>query len=254
VPERAVLVPTAHDEPALTLTAYKPVFHAPRAIAYNTVEERELVRRRFRNERVPGAVVGVGVDLPADQSAARFRAAHGIEGPILLYVGRVGESKGAPELFRYFTRWSDERRNGNATLVVIGHAEMPIPKRADVVHLGYASDETKFDAYAACDALIVPERYSSLSMVTLESWASGRPVICSAYCNVLAGMSLRSEAGLAYGSYAEFAEICDLLVDQHDLGDRLGARGREFVESTYTWPRVVETYRDLFAEVRARNA
>src|SRR5207249_8638541 len=38
VPERVVLVPTAHEEAAIGLSAYKPVFLGPRAIAYNTEE------------------------------------------------------------------------------------------------------------------------------------------------------------------------------------------------------------------------
>ena len=73
VPERAVFVPTAHDEPALGLSIYDPVFHAPRAIAFNTAEERALVHGRFHNERVPNGIFGVGVDVPAEREAARFR-------------------------------------------------------------------------------------------------------------------------------------------------------------------------------------
>ena len=126
VPERAVVVPTAHDEPAIELAAYRPVFHAPRALAYNTIEERDMVHRRFGNQRVPHDVVGVGIDVPADASAARFRAKHGIEGPFFLYVGRIVESKGVPELFDH---WAHFRAlyPGRATLVLIGHSEMTIP-------------------------------------------------------------------------------------------------------------------------------
>jgi len=88
--------------------------------------------------------------------------------------------------------------------------------------------------------------------VTLEAWAAGRPVIVDARSPVLAGMARRGGAGLAYRSGSEFAEICELLTDDPALGDRLGRSGTEFVGRTYTWPRVVETYTDLFAEVRAR--
>ena len=66
-------------------------------------------------------------------------------------------------------------------------------------------------------------------------------------------MSRRSGGGLFYRSFAEFAEILDLLLEDHDLGRRLGEAGREFVRATYAWPRVIETYLDLFAEVRAHN-
>ena len=45
-----------------------------------------------------------------------------------------------------------------------------------------------------------------------------------------------------------------MLIARPQLASRLGAAGQSFVERTYTWPRVVETYLDLFAEVRARNA
>jgi len=252
VPERAVLVPTAHDEPAIGLTMYRRVFHLPRAIAYNTAEERAMVQRRFANQRVPSDIVGVGVDVPSDASAERFRQTHGLDGPIFLYVGRIVESKGCRELFDLWARWR-ERSTTPSTLVLAGHPEMAIPERADVLHVGRVSDEAKFDAYAACTALVVPSQLESLSLVTLEAWAMGRPTICPARSPVLASMSRRAGGGLPYRTSTEFAEICQLLIERPDVADGLGACGREFVARTYTWERVVDTYRDIFAEVRARN-
>ncbi len=252
VPERAVLVPTAHDEPALRLAAYRQLFHAPRAIAFNTEEERALVHRQFGNARIPNEIVGVGVDVPEDRSGDRFRARHGLEGPIFLYVGRIVESKGCAELFSNWASWADARRELGAKLVVIGRSEMRIPSRKDIVHVGYVSESEKFDAFAAATALVVPERLSSLSMVTLEAWATGKPVICSAFCNVLRGMSRRSGGGVFYANGAEFAEICDRLVTDPGLAGRIGASGADFVARSYTWTGVVEKYLDLFAEVRRR--
>jgi glycosyltransferase involved in cell wall biosynthesis len=253
VPERAVVVPTAHDEPAIALAAYRPVFHAPRALAYNTIEERDLVHRRFGNQRVSHEVVGVGIDVPADASAERFRVRHGIDGPFFLYVGRIVESKGCPELFDHWARFR-AAYPGGATLVLVGHPEMAIPASPDIRHLGRLDDAEKFDAFAACTAYVHPSRLESLSLVTLEAWAMGRPTICSARSPVLAGMTRRAGAGLPYGSAAEFAELLGLLLERPSLAQRLGANGRAFVERTYTWPVVVEKYRDLFAEVTARNA
>ncbi len=251
VPERAVLVPTAHDEPAIGLTMYRRVFHLPRAIAYNTAEERAMVERRFANARVPNEIVGVGVDAPASASAERFRATYRLNGPLFLYLGRIVESKGCRELFDLWQRWRAQTKT-EATLVLAGHREMEIPDRADMRYLGEIPESDKWDAYAACGALLVPERLQSLSLVTLEAWAMGRPVICPAQAPVLASMSRRASAGIPYRSFAEFAEICELLVERPQLGDRLGRGGREFVARTYTWPVVVDKYLDLFAEVRAR--
>ncbi len=252
VPERAVLVPTAHEEAAIGLTAYKPVFLAPRAVAYSTEEERRMVWGRFRNARVPNDVVGVGVDVPADRDGARFREKYGIAGPYLLYVGRIVESKNCAELFANFARWREPDPSGEPVLALVGDSEMPIPRDARIRHLGRIPEQDKWDALAGCAAFVMPSLLESLSLVTLEAWAAGRPVIVSARSPVLAGMSRRARAGFAYRTPAEFAEICRLLVDDPALGDRLGAAGAEFVARTYTWPRVVETYLDFFAEVRAR--
>ncbi|TME63939.1 MAG: glycosyltransferase family 4 protein, partial [Chloroflexi bacterium] len=252
VPERAVLVPTAHEESAIGLAAYKPVFHAPRAIAYNTEEERRMVWRRFRNERVSNEIVGVGIDVPAERNATRFREKHGITGPYLLYVGRIGVSKGSRELFANYERWRASDPAHDVSLVLIGDAETRVPKTSGIVHLGRLGEQDKWDALAGCAAFVMPSLLESLSLVTLEAWAAGRPVIVDAHSPVLAGMARRAGAGLAYHGPAEFAEICELLIDDPALGDRLGRSGADFVARTYTWPRVVDSYLDLFAEVRAR--
>src|SRR5687767_13508134 len=42
-PSRSILVPTAHDEPAIRLDLYKDVFRRPSAIAYNTEVERNFL-------------------------------------------------------------------------------------------------------------------------------------------------------------------------------------------------------------------
>lgn len=252
VPERAVLVPTAHEESAIGLASYKPVFHGPRAIAYNTEEERRMVWRRFRNERVSNEIVGVGVDVPADRSATRFREKYGIGGPYHLYVGRIGVSKGSRELFAHYERWRTSDPAHDVSLVLIGDAEIAVPKTSGVIHLGRLSEQDKWDALAGCAAFVMPSLLESLSLVTLEAWAAGRPVIVDARSPVLAGMTRRAGAGLAYRTSAEFAEISELLTDDPALADRLGRSGAEFVARTYTWPRVIDTYLDLFAEVRAR--
>jgi glycosyltransferase involved in cell wall biosynthesis len=256
VPERAVLVPTAHDEPALRLSAYRRLFHAPRAFAFNSAEERRLVHRTFRNERIPSDVVGVGVDVPAERDAARFRARFGIEGPYLLYLGRIVESKGCATLFDHFLRWQRSRGATPVTLVLAGRGapEMPVPSDQRIRHVGGLSDQQKFDAIAGATALVMPSLLESLSMVTLEAWAAGRPVIVDARSPVLSSMAARARAGLAFRSWMELGEIVELLVADPELGRRLGRSGQRFVESTYTWPVVVEKYRDLFAEVAARNS
>ena len=62
-PARSILVPTAHDEPAIHLGIYKEMFRLPAAIAYNTEVERQFLKTRFEIGALVEEVVGCGVDL-----------------------------------------------------------------------------------------------------------------------------------------------------------------------------------------------
>src|SRR5690606_41685064 len=96
--DKALLVPTAHDEPPIYFGIYKSLFHSPRAILYNTEEERRLVQRLFGNEYIPSTIAGVGIEVPENPNPERFRRKLGIRTPYFLYLGRIVSSKGCDEL------------------------------------------------------------------------------------------------------------------------------------------------------------
>ena len=70
-PGRSILVPTAHDEPAIQLDLYKEVFTLPAAIAYNTEVERRFLETHFSIRAVAEETVGCGVDLPHGRQEPR---------------------------------------------------------------------------------------------------------------------------------------------------------------------------------------
>jgi glycosyltransferase involved in cell wall biosynthesis len=241
VPDRALLIPTAHDEPPIYFDLYKALFHSARGILFNTLEERAFVHSLFGNEYIPHEIVGVGVDVPENRAGDRFRQKYGIDRPYLLYVGRIVSSKGCDELMDYFVRFKAQTAT-DLQLVLAGHPEMTIPDTADIRYLGYVSDEDKFDAMSGAVAVLSPGRYESLSMIALESWMVERPVICNAASPVVAGLCRRSNGGLYYQNQAEFGEIAQLLLRQPNLQQRLGQNGRRFVAETYAWDIVIEKY------------
>ncbi len=232
VPERAALIPTAHDELPLGLAPYRVLFHLPRALGFLTPEERDLVRRRFRNEHVPDEVLGIGLDPPPPHSAEEFRRRRGLDGPLVVYVGQVSEGKACDELL---VAWDAARADpalGGATLVLIGTVRMALPERPDVVALGRVSDEEKYGALAAASALVLPSHLESLGIVLLEAWQVGTPVLVQARNAVTAGQVARSGGGLTYGSALEFAAALRALLAN---GTEHGARGRAWVERECRW-------------------
>lgn len=250
---KALLVPTAERDPAIALGIFGPTFRGVRAVMYNSHEERAMINAATHNEEVPGVVVGVGSDIPPRADAERFRRKHNLRKPFAIYVGRIDENKGCKELFDFFLRYAMTFPRG-LDLVLIGSAIMAIPQHPRIHHLGFLPDEDKFDAIAASDLLIMPSYFESLSMVALEAWALGRPVLANGRCDVLKGQCIRSGAGLYYERYEEFAETLYALESNGPLHARLGRNGRDYFTEHYTWPVIERKYLDMFDRLKREDA
>jgi glycosyltransferase involved in cell wall biosynthesis len=241
---RAVLVPTAERDAAVGVSIFHPIFRGVRALMYNSPEEQTLIQSVSGNRHVPSVVVGVGSEVPASPQAARFRQKFDIQEPFAVYVGRIDENKGCKELFDDFQAYS--RSGGRLALVLIGHSLLPLPEHPRIRHLGFVSDTDKFDAMAAAELLIMPSYFESLSMVALEAWALGKPVLVNGRCDVLKGQCIRSQAGLYYETVEEFVETLRALERSRWLSGTLGRNGRQFFRDHYAWPVIERKYLDLF--------
>jgi glycosyltransferase involved in cell wall biosynthesis len=248
----ALLAPTAEDDGLYRLPLFRPAFEATTQFVFNSVEERLMLETAL-SRPLPGEIVGVGSALPASMDGAAFRRRFGIEGPFLLYVGRIDLNKGCPELFDHFLRYRKET-GSNLSLVLIGRAVLPIPQDPSVKAIGFVEDADKWNALAACLALAIPSRLESLSMVTLEAFWAERPVVANAHCAVLRGQCRRSGGGLYYTNYEEFSGILQTLEGDAPLRARMGRAGHAYFEENYAWPVILEKYLRLIAAAREGKA
>lgn len=242
VEDKAYLVPCAHDEWPIYLTMWDSFFKRPCGIIFNTPEERDFLEARFPNAHLEGPIAGVTVQPPENFSGEFFRQQYGIHEGFLLYVGRIDPSKGCDELFRYFIEYR-KSGTGSRKLILLGRAAMPIPQHPDIVSLGFVDEEMKWGALAACDLLLMPSRYESLSMVLLEAWSVGRPVLVNGACKVLVGQCRRSQGGLWYDEYQEFSEALKLM--DRTVCNQLGIQGKRYVQHAYSWPAIEDAYLSL---------
>jgi glycosyltransferase involved in cell wall biosynthesis len=285
-PHKSILVPTAHDEPAIRLDIYRDLFAAPAGIAYNTDVERRFLTSRFSIRAIEEETVGCGVDLPpshphpADATAglpaaddeedeeipddssptyrpqlARrgsvFRRRHRLHGPFLLYGGRIDPGKGCEELIEYFSSYVTN--GGEASLVLMGVKLMPLPEEPFIRFAGRLSDQERLQALEAATVVVVPSPYESLSLLALESFAVGTPVLANARSEVLVEHCRRSNAGLYYADRDEFVEALTLLVADHRLRAAMSQNGRRYVRSNYRWDVILGKYEKMFSRLRQQG-
>lgn len=239
VADRAVLVPLAHDEWPMRFSMWDRFFTLPRALVYQTQEEREFTAARFPNADMGGPVIGLGITPPAHANGDRFRQRFGIDGPFALYLGRVDPSKGCDELIRAFRSYRAAEPNGRA-LVMVGERYMDVADDATLRLTGPVDEHTKWDALAACDVLVLPSRHESLSLAVLEAWTCKKPVLVNARAAPLVGQCRRSGGGLWYVDEHEFSAAIALL--DAPTARVLGERGAAYVEATYRWETIVAAY------------
>jgi glycosyltransferase involved in cell wall biosynthesis len=242
VPDKAYLVPLAHDEWPIYFNMWDTFFTLPRGFVFNTEEELAFLRKRFPAIAFHGPIAGVGIDAPVQVDSIRFRAKYSIRDPYLLYAGRIDESKNSHELLDWFIQLR-EIESQPRKLVLIGAATLSIPYHPDVIHLGFVSEEEKWAALHGCDWLLNPSIYESLSIALLEGWAVGRAALVNGRCAVLVGHCARSNGGLWYNSFEEWVAAMTIV----DIPTRaqLGRQGKNYVSAKYSWRRIEDTYAEL---------
>ena len=104
----------------------------------------------------------------------------------------------------------------------------------------------------ACDWLLMPSYYESLSMALLEAWSVGRPAIVNGRCDVLMNHCRLSNGGVWYLSYEEWVSALTVI----DVAAKavLGRQGQRYVENNYSWPRVEIEYLELVEPSRREPA
>jgi glycosyltransferase involved in cell wall biosynthesis len=236
VADRAVLVPTAEEDPLIHAEALTRLFALPRGFIFLTPEEEALVGARAPTGR-PTAVIGCGLD-PAERQADASRLDWlGLRDPFVLYLGRVDPNKGCAALVRHFQKYADTGRD--VQLVMAGPASMAIPNHPRIRPLGFVDDEVRDTLLARAAALVMPSPYESLSMVLLEAWNRGLPALVNARCKVLRGQVQRANGGLYYGNAIEFVATLDWLLDHPAEARQLGQQGLAYVDREYRWPAVL---------------
>jgi glycosyltransferase involved in cell wall biosynthesis len=255
---RVIFHGATHDEPELYLPVMRPVFESVGGFAFNSFSERALVERRFSVGHVPSAVIGNAVDEGrGDPAEARRQLGLTPEEPFVLCVGRVERSKGTAALAAMWELYHHRRRSGPAgpapRLVLVGPEHDPIDAGPGVLVAGRQPDEVKWGALAGCEALVAPSARESFSLVVLEAWLAGRPVVVNGRCGPTVEHCRRSGGGVWYHDYGDFEAGLDLLLGDKALRGGLAARGGAYARRQFAWPRILDRYEELAGRILARS-
>ena len=188
------------------------MFNGVAALIFLSDPEKDVANRLFQPS-CRQIVLGGGIDTVVSFNAERFRKKFKIPDPFILYPEEKTPEKMFPCSWIFFSRFKHDNLS-NLKLVLIGSGNLCIPSESkeDVIDLGFVSSQDKYDAYAAATILCQPSVNESFSIVIMESWLCGTPVLVHGNCAVTWNFCVKSNGGLYFFDYLEFKESVQFLL------------------------------------------
>ncbi len=122
-----------------------------------------------------------------------------------------------------------------------------------MVVAGTLSEEHKADVVADALVSISPSAMESFSLVVVEAFELGVPVMVNGTCGPTVEHAQGSGGGLAFSSLASFTEGLHRLVGDETLRRQMGDAGRRYANARFSWPGMIERYEAFLQRVVARG-
>lgn len=212
------------------------------------------------------AIIPNGVNLfefenlpPADQFAKEFSLPK--DKRYILFMGRLHKKKGLDLLVQAWAKLAS--RFADWHLVVAGPDDGLLPECKDIVAAAGSHSHVTFtgnlqgvqkqQALSACSMFVLPSHSEGFSMAVIEAMACRLPVLLTPGCNfpeaAQHGAAVQVEASIT-GTIDGLEEL--LTKSPAELQD-MGNRGRDLVESGYTWDIVARKTLDLYEWLDSGN-
>ena len=248
--DKAVMIPCFHEESYAHFDSFAREYSRIAGMVFNAAPEKTLTEGLMDLSHVETVIMGIGMDTDILGNEAYFRRKYGIQGDYILYAGRKDQGKNVDVLLEYFSRWK-KRFPSDTKLVLIGGGEIGIPAsvQADVIDLGFLSIQDKYDACAGSLFLCQPSQHESFSLVIMESWLCGRPVLVSGMCDVTRNFVQESQGGLYFSNYPEFEACVEYFRFHPEEANQMGKNGGIYVRQHFSWDQIVSSYMKFFERI-----
>nr|MDQ3757932.1 glycosyltransferase family 4 protein [Actinomycetota bacterium] len=134
-------------------------------------------------------------------------------------------------------------------LVFAGPVAQRPPDHPDMVLLGPVDEDVKWGLLRRAAALVNPSYFEAFSIVLMEAWTAGLPVLVNGACLATREHCERSGGGLWFTGYGAFEAAVDRLAADGTTRAALAERGRAYVDANFRWPVIVERYRGFLESV-----
>lgn len=185
----------------------------------------------------------------------KFRKKYGINGTMILYLGRINSTKGIDFSLNAFKRILEY--NDDLTFVVAGSddgyknyleeliKEMEIKEK--VIFTGFIDEEDKKTAYVDADVFLHTVVYmGGVGLTPLESILCNTPVIVTKECGEIIE---EAECGylVDYGDVTDLEDKLLKFIENREISELMINKGKQFILENLDWKSTVKKVEKIYA-------
>jgi glycosyltransferase involved in cell wall biosynthesis len=246
-PHKSILIPCLHDESYAYQQVIASMFRQVRGCLFNAAPEMALARSLYGP--IAGGVVGMGFVPPTDEALQLLKPYFDKDFPYILYLGRKETGKNVQLLIDHFcSAKSSGLIREDVKLVVLGGGSFEdlhrpdVLSRGDVLDLPHASESEKQQLLKHALYLCQPSTNESFSIVLMEAWMVGTPVVVHSACAVTHHHVVEAGAGLYFSTAEDLGGVTEFLLSNSSEREKLAVAGREYVQREYSWVSVLDRF------------
>ena len=228
------------------LWGFDILYDAHKLIAETEVEKAQYIDMGVKEELIEIVPTGVELDdfnfLP---QKGNFKSKYGIspDEKLILFLGRINKIKGLDLLIKAFNRID----NDNVKLAIVGGdygfkqelnqliSEFNLKDK--VIFPGVLIDDAKKEALIDCDLFVIPSRYESFGVSTLEAMACEKPIVMTKNNHI--HNWIEGNAGLTCEfNENQLAGCIEKLLNDEELSKRFGKNGKKLIIEKYNWDKI----------------
>jgi mannosylfructose-phosphate synthase len=250
----------------------KAIYAAADAVVATTPQQqRLLVGQPYAVEPRKVVVVTPGFDharfFPVSSTKRdAIRRGLGVDGPLVLALGRIAFNKGYDLLIRAMPSVTERVPRARLRLAIgsTSPTEGEMRQVADLRRLAeglgvgdhvefadHIPDEALADTYRAADVFVLSSRYEPFGMTAIEAMACGTPTVVTTSGGLWEMLTWGAEALYATPSDAtELGHAISTILRYQDVAGQLSMGGALLARAEFTWSQVARRLVGLLQEVR----
>lgn len=233
------------------------LYNAKKVIALNKNEKMNYLKAGINEEKI--AIIPNGLDLSNNYSECNkgsFRKEFGIslDEKIILYVGRLNQTKGLDILIEAFANLNEEQKN--VKLILLGPDDgyenllrekiNKLNLDSKVIFTNFLSQEMKIKGFLNADVFVTPS-FSGFPLTFLEACACGVPIVTTSEGDELEWIN---EVGFVtkYDANDLKGAITNILAD-NELKEQFRKHGYLLIQNEFNWNRIVDIIEKLYYSI-----